>query len=193
MRYIISAILFLAILFFAYALINSIREPIQFQAEKVKRTRAVQEQLEDVRTSQELYRDITGMFANNFDSLTYVLRNDSIPIQQVFGDPDDPTNTNFVVKTIYKNAYDSIQKLNINLDSIRYVPFAAKGTTFMIDADTMTYQKTLVNVCEVGTRYNLFMGKFADARYSKYDNSYIPSNMIKFGSLSSPNLSGNWE
>ena len=192
MKIVLNLLLVALIAALGYLLYNGIREPIEFRAEKVKRQRVVVDRLMDIREAQELYRDITGKFAGSFDSLVYVLKNDSIPITQVFGDPDDPTNTEFTIKTIYKNAFDSTSKLGLNLDSLRYVPYASQAQ-FAIAADTMTYQKTLVNVCEVGTRWKEFMGSWADPRYSKYDDSYNPDNMIKFGSLSSPNLSGNWE
>ncbi|NNE27785.1 MAG: hypothetical protein HKN09_13145 [Saprospiraceae bacterium] len=57
----------------------------------------------------------------------------------------------------------------------------------------MTYQSTLVSVVEVGTRWKEFMGEYGSIRYAKYDNSYDPNRMLKFGDMSAPNLTGNWE
>ena len=78
------------------------------------------------------------------------------------------------------------------MDSLRYVPYT-DGKAFEIAADTMTYQSTLVNIVEVGTRWKNFMGKYASTNYSKYDNSYDPNRMLKFGDMNAPNLAGNWE
>ena len=114
-------------------------------------------------------------------------------IIKVIGDPDDPNFTGEITyDTSYASAYDSIQAMNINLDSIRFVPFG-EGATFEIQADTITYQSTMVEVVEVGTRRKTFMGRYADPRYAKYDNTYDPNSFIKFGNMNAPNLAGNWE
>ena len=87
---------------------------------------------------------------------------------------------------------DSIKKLNIDLDSLRYVPFGG-GKEFEIQAAEIEYQKTKVNVVEVGARYKDFMGKFGDIRFKKYEKGFSPDNLLKFGDLTAPNVSGNWE
>jgi len=193
MRYVINILLLLAIVGLGYLLFGSIKTPIEFRSEKKVRKDQVTDRLNDIRKCQEMYRDITGEFAPTFDSLVMVLKTDSIPFQQVFEDPNDPTNEDkFVYKTIYSNALDSLMAMNISLDSLRYIPFA-NGKEFNINADTLTYQKTVVWVTECGTRYNEFMGRFADAKYAKYDDSYDPAKSVKFGDMGKPSLSGNWE
>ena len=89
-------------------------------------------------------------------------------------------------------AIDSINRMGINLDSLRFVPYG-HGVVFDIQADTLTYQKTKVNVVQVGVRKKEFMGEWADERFAKYDNRYDPNAMLKFGDMSAPNTSGNWE
>lgn len=192
MRSVLNILLILGICFLAYLLYFNIQEPIAFQAEKTKRERLVVDRLTDIRTSQEIYKVITGEYAASFDTLGYVLKTQDIPQYKVIGNPDDP-DAAFTIDTIYFNALDSITSLGINLDSLQFVPYAPKGTMFNIAADTMTYQQTLVNVVEVGTLKKNFMGKFGDLKYSKYDKSYDPNTIIKFGNMNSPNLSGNWE
>jgi len=193
MKYLINLLLIAAIFGIGYLLVNGINEPIAFKEAQESRKNVVAERLVQIRECQEMYRTIKGEFAPSFDSLIYVLRTDSIPFVQVFEDPDDPTNEDkYVYKTFYDNALDSINALGINLDSISYVPFAG-NTKFDFFADTMTYQKTLVSITEVGTRWKNFMGKYADTRFQKYDDRYFPDAMIKFGDQNSPSLSGNWE
>ncbi len=191
MRAIINILLVLLIGFLIYTLYSIVKEPIAFQKEKDKRESIVVDQLKNIRTSQEMFRDITGEFAPNFDTLVSVLKTDSLRFERVEGDPD--SDDKFVRTVYFKNALDSINVLGINLDSLRYVPLASKGTEFSIDADTMTYQKTLVNVVEVGTRWNTFMGKYASPKYTMYDNSYVPNAMLKFGDMNTPNITGNWK
>lgn len=194
MKTIISLVLALLVAFLAYVLYLNIKEPIAFQEEKGIRKNAVVTKLQDIRTAQEIYRSVTGEFAANFDTLAQVIKSDSIRIVTIFGDKDDKKSTEEFREVItYKAAIDSLRsKSNINLDSLRYVPFT-DGMTFNIAADTLTYQSTLVNIVEVGTRWKNFMGKYASPSYSKYDNSYDPNRMLKFGDMNAPNLAGNWE
>jgi len=194
MKYLINIILLLIVAFLGYLLYTSIKEPIAFGETKDRRQNVVVDKLREIRTAQEIYRSIKGQFAGSFDSLAYTLKTDSIPFVKIIGDPDDPTNQDKFQKTItYSAAYDSIKALGINLDSLKYVPYADNGATFEIAADTIEYQKTTVGVVEVGTKWKTFMGKYGDKRFSKYDASYDPNKTLKFGDMNTPNISGNWE
>ena len=64
---------------------------------------------------------------------------------------------------------------------------------FNLYADTAEYQQVSVNVIEVGTQYKSFMGPYADPAFARYDNSYDPNKVIKFGDRTTPNTAGNWE
>lgn len=192
MKNIISIVLVLLIAFLAYALIQGIKEPIAFQEVKQERRNVVVSKLEKIRTAQELYRDITGKYAGNFDSLAYVLTYDSLTIEKIEGDPDDPTGEEFTRTIIKTPAIDTVRKLGIDLKGLGEIPYT-DGKLFSIDADTLTYQSTLVNVVQVGTRWKEFMGEYASRKYTKYDNSYDPDKMIRFGDMNAPNLSGNWD
>lgn len=193
MRTIVNIVLIVIIGLLVWALISGIREPIAFQKEKERRERAVINRLIDIRTTQELYRGVTGAFAHNFDTLKQVLTQGEFQVIQVFGDPDDPTNSEAIVyDTIYMPAIDSVRSLGINLDSLPFVPFS-QGARFSIDADTLTYQQTLVHVVEVSTPRTVFMGDYADPRFRRYDSSYDPKKPLKFGDMSTPNIAGNWE
>ncbi len=194
MKYIINLLLVALIAFLAYTLYSNIKDPIAFQDTKAARQKVVVDRLMDIRQAQEIYRDITGQFAPTFDTLVYVLKNDSIPFENIIGDPDDPTNMDLVVRTVtYEPAIDTVRALGLNLDSLQFVPFAPQGITFDISADTLTYQQSMVSVVEVGTRWREFMGRFADPRYAKYDSRYDPNARLKFGDMTKPNLTGNWE
>ncbi len=192
MRTVFNVLLVLIILGLIYLLIESIREPIAFEQARKKRTERVIDRLKDIRTAQEMYRSITGEFAGTFDTLQKVLRTDSFARIKVEGDPDNPDKSKVIYDTTYSSAFDSVQTLEINLDSLPVVPYSDRDT-FRIKADTITYQKTLTHVVEVGTPYETFMGPWADIKFSKYDKSYNPNAMLKFGSMNSPSTSGNWE
>lgn len=194
MKVVVNLIMFALIGLLGYLLVYSIQEPIKFKAEKDKRQNAVVDKLITIRKMQEFYRDIkNGSFASDFDSLAYTLRNGQFRNIRVVGDPDDPNFTGEITyDTTFTPAIDTIEALGINLDSLRYVPYS-DGAVFEIQADTLTYQSTLVNVVQVGIPIKTFMGPFGDPRFARYDNSYKPNNLIKFGDMTKPNLSGNWE
>ncbi|MBK6498393.1 MAG: hypothetical protein IPG00_09580 [Saprospiraceae bacterium] len=84
-------------------------------------------------------------------------------------DPTDPTNQDKFVKTVsYTPAKDSLFSIlnqSINVDSLRYIPFAG-GKIFGIDADTYIIGIT-GQCCKVGTKYKEFMGEFANPTYKK--------------------------
>ena len=191
MRIIISLVLFLLCLFLGFVLVKNIQEPIAFEKVKIDRGRAVSSKLATIRNTQEIYRKITGEFAPNFDTLATVLRVDSIPFVSIEEDPRRPGE--YIETVTYSPAIDSINTLGVDLDELKFVPFTDNQKEFAIDADTMTYQQTLVSVVQVGTRWKEFMGKYADPKYSKYDNSYNPDHLMKFGDMNSPNISGNWD
>ena len=195
MKIAINLLLVALIVFLGFLLYANIKEPIEFKRIKTQREIAVVEKLKEVRQAQEHYRSITGIFSNNFDSLAYVLKTGQFMVINVQGDPDDPNFdiSQITYDTAYFSAIDSMNSLGINLDSLRYVPFAPSGTTFDIQADTIEYQKTLVPVVEVGVRRALFMGAYGDERFAKYDKNYAPNARVKFGDMNAPNTSGNWE
>ncbi len=192
MRHIVNILLLLLIVFLAYMVYNSIKEPIAFGEEREIRKAAVVAKLETIRDAQEIYNGITGKFSSSFADLRNILETDSIPFEKIIGDPDDPNNVDKFERFVtYTMAIDSINAMGIDLETLSLIPFG-EGKSFDITADTISYQKTLVPVVEVGTKWKNFMGKYADPRYAKYDSGYDPERVIKFGDMNKPNLSGSW-
>jgi len=193
MRLIVNLVLVVVIAVLIWVLYSSISEPIAFQKERKIREDAVIAQLMEIRQAQEIFRSVSkGGFAPSFDSLKYVLRNDTVWTIKVEGDPDDPESESIFYDTIPEPAIQFVEEFGINLDSLEYVPFG-DGAIFEVQADTITYQSTLVDVVEVKTTRNKYMGKYANIRFARYDQSYNPNSTIKFGDMTTPNLSGNWE
>jgi hypothetical protein len=192
MKLLINLTLVGLVILVAAILISSIQEPIAFNEQLDRRERAVISKLQQIRKAQEFHRAVAGHFANDFDELTYNLTNGMYQVITAYGDPDDPTKEEIKYDTIRKPAIDSIRVMKINLDSLRYVPFG-EGSVFDMKADTIPYEKSEVNVLEVGVSRSKFMGRFADKKYQKYDDKYEPESRIKFGNLTKPNLTGNWE
>lgn len=192
-RTIFNALMFLLIIFLGYVLYTQIQEPIAFQREKTVREEAVISKLIQIRKAQEAYRGVTGKFAPSFSALVDTLKTGRFQVVQVYGDPDDPTNTEAIrYDTTYLPAIDSVMKMGIELKDISIVPFG-EGISFDIHADTTSYQAASVDVVEVGIPYAKFMGEFADPKFKKYDERYDPKKKIKFGDLNKPILTGSWE
>lgn len=195
MRLVINLVLLAIIGFLLYAVVGTIREPIMFKGEKERRERVVVEKLRKIRTAQEAFRDITGEFAPNFDTLSLVLETGQFKVIQVFGDPDDPNYKGVITyDTLYVPARDTMLKvLGIsNFNDLRTVPFG-EGATFNIAADVIDYQRSQVPVVEVGVQRKVFMGPFGNPKFRRFDQRYDPESMLKFGNMFAPNLSGNWE
>lgn len=193
-RQIFNILLLLLAFGLAYLLYKSIEEPIAFAKFRDTRETVVETKLETIRKAQEMYRDITGAFAHNFDTLKQVLSTENFALIKVIGDPDDPNFTGEITyDTTFRSAGDSVRALGIDLDDLPFVPFTDNKVRFDIDAKEVEYQSTTVPVVQVGTKRKNFMGQYADPRFAQYDRKYDPNNVIKFGDLNKPNLSGNWE
>ena len=193
MRKLFSLFFLVLAFFLAYLLYKSIEEPIDFANERALRDEAVVEKLETIRTTQEMYRDITGEFAHSFDTLRQVLRNEDFLQIQVLGDPDDPNfQGEITYDTLRIPAIDSVNRLGIDLATLEDVPYT-DGAKFDLEANVIDYQSTEVPVVQVGVPRNKYMGKYADAKYKRYDQRYEPNAAIKFGDLTKPSLAGNWE
>jgi type I restriction-modification system DNA methylase subunit len=191
-RTIFNVLMFLLILVLGYILYKQIQEPIAFQQTKTVREKAVIDRLVKIRKAQEAYRGVTGKFAPSFEALTETLKNGRFMRVQVYGDVDDVNQKDVRYDTTYMPAIDSIRSMGIELDELAIVPYG-DGAKFDIEADTVTYQSALVDVVQVGTTYEKFMGDFKDARFKKYDEKYDPKKKIKFGDLGRPLLTGSWE
>jgi len=193
MKYLVNLLIVVLIGTLGYLLYTSINEPIKFRSELDKRKIVVTDKLKQIRTAQELYREIKGEYAPDFAQLRTVLETDSIPFRQLVADPEDPTNPDkYIVNIINYSAIDSIRAMGIDLSNLSYVPYTDNSKEFAIQADTLTYQSTLVPVVEVKTRWKEFMGPFADPKFSMFEKDYKPDAPLGFGSMTSPNLEGNW-
>ena len=190
----IFSLLFLLLAFgLGFLLYKSIEEPIAFDAERKVRTEAVATKLEMIRSAQELYRDITGVYAPTFDTLKQVLTEGELLSVSVIGDADATDGGEVRYDTTRIAARDTIAGLGIVLEDIEVVPYTDGQVKFDIDAKEIEYQSTNVPVVQVGVKQSAFMGKFADERYQRYDQNYEPGAPIKFGDLSKPTLSGSWQ
>lgn len=65
----IQVFLWVASIFFAYKIYDSINGPLKFNQKKNERYATVIDRLKDIRSAQIAYKDVKGVFSDNFDSL----------------------------------------------------------------------------------------------------------------------------
>lgn len=70
----------LASIFMAYRIYRIIMEPIEFEQIKTKRYAAVQENMEQLREAQLLYKEAYGVYADNVDFLEDFIAYDSVDV-----------------------------------------------------------------------------------------------------------------
>lgn len=173
---IIKAALFVVILVLVYFLIETIAEPIRFEKEKAIRYAEVIERLKKVRTAQIAYRDVHGEFSDNWEQLVENAKYGEIKVIKVIGNPDDSTDVlaGITYDTIMVSIADSFFR-NYPIDSLPIIPFT-KGAAFSLSAGKLMKGNIQISVFEV------------------YDTApFDPRKVLKVGSMSDANISGNWE
>lgn len=79
----------LIVIILGYLLYIELFQPYFFSKEKEKRYKAVKSRMEDIIISQDAYKNLNGVYAGTFDSLTNALKNDSIMVLRTFGEESD--------------------------------------------------------------------------------------------------------
>lgn len=173
---ILKIALFLVILVMSYFLIETIAEPIRFEKEKNKRYAQVIERLKMIRTAQIAYRDAIGEFANDWESLVEITKNGQIKVVKVIGNPDDSTDILAGIRydTIMVSIADSFFP-NYPIDSLPFIPFT-NGKKFDLQAGKIT-------------KGNIQLSVFQVEDSAPFD----PRKVLRVGSMSDANFSGNWE
>lgn len=190
LRLIISVGLALIVSGLAFSNYMSIKIPIEFQKEKVRRYAHVVEHLKDIRTAQLAYKAKYQKFQGNADSLVAFVKTDSIPFIKAFGEVPDTMSLEDAIKngivtrdTVHVSVLDSFFLGNktearlepFNPDSMVVIPFTG-GAKFDIQAG---------KVERSGVKVPVFQ-----ATDSK---PFDPRDPKQVGSMSDPKTNGNWE
>ena len=182
---------------------NSIDSEVEFNKEAKVRISENVQKLKDLRQVQTKYKQAKGTFADNFESLTYFLENDSISIVKAIGEtPDSLTDvealelgiisrdTAYVLakETVFDAAYLESRKeeFPLELNNLTTVPHS--NEVYNIDAGRVEKGKVIVQVFEISTNYAaVFSGLDAE------NKSYELDALLKVGSMSEASLNGNWK
>jgi len=187
----------------AFLVYNSIESQVEFNKEASIRISENVQQLKDLRQVQVKYKQAKGEFADNFESLLYFLKNDSMAIVKAIGEtPDSLTEIQALElgiisrdtaylpaqETVFDATYINSRKDGFSLDinKLRTVPHS--DTQYNIDAGQVEKGNVIVQVFEISTNYGtVFTG--LDAK----NKSYELDALLKVGSMTEASLNGNWK
>lgn len=88
-KIVINVVLSLLVVVLGYILYDEIFSPYYFSQNKEARYTTVKERFNDIILAQEAYKNVKKVFSSDFDSLTSVLKNDSIMQIRAFGQEGD--------------------------------------------------------------------------------------------------------
>ncbi|MEZ4884256.1 MAG: hypothetical protein R3E32_05905 [Chitinophagales bacterium] len=144
--------LLLIVAYLSYALVNTVKEPIDFENEKVRRNEDLISKLEKIRQSQTAFKDLYTEYASDWDTLVTVVKNDSFQVTKIIGNPDDTTIV--TKKEIIKiSILDSLFAGRTSMaDSLPFVP-NTNGIKFDIQADTIVRSGVTIPAFEVSVPY----------------------------------------
>lgn len=196
---IINIVLVLLAIFLGYLVYNSISQPLVFENTKRERETKVVQNLKDIRSSQDLFKDYYNRYTANFDSLIDFIKVGELPLINIVKDPNDTTDTKTINDTVgFVKVMDSLFKdrTNFNVETLRYIPFSEPQQEFEIQAGYIMRGGMNVPVFEVKAHYNTYLNGLDKQRIRnesalREDLDKYPG--VKVGSMSEPSTDGNWE
>lgn len=203
----IQAALWIASMFFAYKIYDSISGPIRFNKVKNQRYAKVINRMKDIRTAQIAHKDVTGVYANNFDSLvkfidegifTLTEKRDSSYMEYDRTYRIDMLKEVIVVDTLgYVPVKDSLFKNTDRFRNMAFIPIEGiEDSTFQIKAEVINKNGYKVPVFEVKIAKNVVLFD-QDEDFIKQENETVSVDGVNgpeiiLGSLTNVSTNGNW-
>ena len=190
--------LFVVIVALGYFVVESIMEPVRFNKEKQQREKVVIERLKDIRSSQFIFKQLTGAYAHNFDTLIAFLKVAEIPVVKIVADPNDTTFTITINDTVgYIKVSDSLfgNHPGFTYTQFTTIPFS-KGELFEMQADTIERGGVEVHVFEAKAPFSSFLLGMDEQTIINLNSKYEDIDKypgLKVGSMVEPSTDGNWE
>jgi|TARA_B110000093_G_C12943871_1_gene399208 ABC-type multidrug transport system fused ATPase/permease subunit len=187
-RLIVFALLVVVSIGLMFVNYKSIKDPLDFQAEKNKRYSYVIQNLKDIREVQMKYKEKYGKFTSELDTMMTFLKNDSILVIKSVGTaPDTLTEAQAIelgiIKrdttaipagiSIFNTEYLGDRKGTFHIDSLPFVPFSRMA--FKMNAGHVERGRVKVPVFKVTDA----------APFDIYD-------VLQVGSMVDPSTAGNW-
>ena len=202
----IQAFLWFLCIFFSYKIYDSINKPINFNEVKYNRYYDVIDRLKEIRTAQIAYKDVNGVYSNNFDSLvnfidngifTLIEKRDSSYLEYDRIYRIDMLKEVVVVDTLgFVSVKDSLFKNNTTYKDIKKIPVKGIDTVFQIDAKIIMINDYKAPVFQVKVSKNIVLFD-QDEDLLKLENETISidgvnGSEIVLGSLNEVSTNGNW-
>jgi len=202
----IQSFLWLLIVFFSYKIYTSINSPINFNKVKTERYKKVINRLKEIRTAQIAYKDVNGIYSNNFDSLvsfiengifTLVEKRDSSFLEYNRTYRIDMLKEVIVIDTLGTvSVKDSLFKDNDNYKLMSQIPIEGVDEKFTINSQIINKNNYKVPVFEVKVSKNIILYDQDDFLVSQENETIsvdgVNGSEIILGSLSDVSVNGNW-
>jgi len=210
---VLQILLAFAIVAFGYLAYQSIMKPIEFKKIKTERYEKIIQQLKDIRTAQNAYKEVNKKYTGSFDTLISFIKSDSMPMIKSIGSLTDEqieagmTEKEAVVKgfitrdTVMVSALETTFNKDFDIENLRYVPFTQEQIEFEMAAGiVVTGSNVKVQVFEANVSNKYIFADILDEyldEYKEENGNRIRMNKypgLKVGSLEEANNgSGNWE
>ena len=202
----IQSFLWLLIVFFSYKIYSSINSPINFNKVKTERYKKVINRLKEIRTAQIAYKDVNGIYSNNFDSLvsfiengifTLVEKRDSSFLEYNRTYRIDMLKEVIVIDTLGTvSVKDSLFKDNDDYKLMSQIPIEGVNEKFTINSQIINKNNYKVPVFEVKVSKNIILHDQDDFLVSQENETIsvdgVNGSEIILGSLSDVSVNGNW-
>ena len=203
----IQVVLWIASIFFAYKIYDSISGPITFNQTKIKRYSKVINVMKDIRTAQIAHKDVRGVYANNFDSLikfidegifTLLEKRDSSYLEYDRTYRIDMLREVIVTDTLgFVAVKDSLFQTSERYKKMSNIPIEGlQDSVFKIKSDVINKNGYKVPVFEVKVSKNTLLFD-QDQDLVKQENETVSVDGVNgpeiiLGSLTNVSTNGNW-
>ena len=193
-------------IFFASQIYSSINGPIKFNKVKNERYTQVINRLKDIRNAQIAHKDVTGFYANNFDSLvsfvdtgifTLIEKRDSSYLEYNRLYRIDMLKEVEILDTLgFVSVKDSLFGQNESYKMMAKVPIQGTDSEFSIKADIIDKNGYQVPVFEVKVAKDIVLfdqnKDLLDQENKVISVDGVNGREIILGSMSEVSTSGNW-
>jgi hypothetical protein len=203
----IQVVLWIASIFFAYKIYDSISGPIKFKQIKNERYAKVINRLKDIRKAQIAHKDVVGVFSNNFDSLikfidkgifTLIEKRDSSYLEYDRTYRIDMLREVIVIDTLGTVLVkDSLFGDSNHYKEMAYIPIeGVQDSMFKINSEVINKNGYKVPVFEVKVTKNIILYD-QNSDLVRQENETVSvdgvnGSEIILGSLSNVSNNGNW-
>jgi hypothetical protein len=203
----IQVVLWVASIFFAYKIYDSVNGPIKFNQIKNERYSIVIDRMKDIRMAQIAHKDVKGFYANNFDSLikfvdegifTLIEKRDSSYLEYDRTYRIDMLKEVIVIDTLGTvPVKDSLFGSSTRYKNMAHIPIdGVKDSTFTIKSEVINKNGYNVPVFEVKISKNVILYD-QNADLVRQENETVSvdgvnGSEIILGSLSNVSTNGNW-